>query len=155
MTPNTSPTRLSKWGIRIVAAWAGLLALITLANLLLLSASADIYESLGEVWWVFIINVLFIIGFGVSAYGLWQQQNWGRRLFLGTMVVWALFNLLALFAPAFIFVSERAYAPQNLFFSVVRLVAGLIFSFGYLNLPNVKAAFLMPNNQPSEKEDKK
>ena len=137
----SAPPRSYKWGIRIIAAWAVLLALVTLVNLLLLSASADLYESLGEVWWIFGLNVLFITGFGLSAFGLWRQQNWGRQLFLGTMTLWALFNILALLAPQVIFISERVYQPENVFYAVLRYGVGLIFTFVYLNLANVKVAF--------------
>ena len=69
------------WGIRLVAAWSLLLALVTLANLLLFSASIEVYGQQGEVWWVFSLNILFTVGFGLSAFGLWQRSSWGAFAF--------------------------------------------------------------------------
>jgi hypothetical protein len=134
--------RPKKWGIFILALWAGLLALLTLANLLLLSASTEVYSSLGEVWWIFVITIIISLGFGLSAYGLWYTKNWGRWLFMVSLILWSGFNLLALFAPSLIFVSSRTYASGELILAGLRYGLALIFPLLYLNLPDVKRHFV-------------
>lgn len=133
--------RPKKWGIFILALWAGLLALLTLANLLLLSASTEVYSEQSEVWWVFIVSIIFSLGFGLSAYGLWRTQTWGRLLFIWSIISWSAFNLFALFAPGLIFVSDRTYATDKLILAGLYYGLALIFPLWYLNLPDVKRHF--------------
>lgn len=134
-----------KWGIRIVATWALVMAMVAFATLLLLTSTVELYSNAygnqALVWIVFILNALFGMGFLASAYGLWKQQNWGRLAFLWTVGIWSLFNLFALFDPGLIFDSSRAYSTTQLALNGLRFSAALIVPLMYLNLPRIKSAF--------------
>ena len=134
-----------KWGVWLCAAWAFTLAVLAFVNLLLLTQAPDFYSNengnQARIWIIFILNMGFGVAFAASAYGLWQQHNWGRLLFLWTIIIWTGFNLIALFAPAFIFGSSRQYTTTELATNGIRFVASLFIPFFYLNLPRVKVLF--------------
>ena len=141
---NTVTTLSSiKWGLLIVALWAVVLALLALGQLLILSVAVQIANQeqgpgQTQIWTSFIFNLLFLFGFGGSAYGLFRRRNWGRLLFLWCVVLWAGFNLLAL-SP--LFAASQSYATGELIVNVVRYLAALLLPLAYLNLPWVKAIF--------------
>jgi hypothetical protein len=87
------------------------------------------------------------VGFGASAYGLFQRYNWGRRLFLGVVTVWAGFNLIALFAPSLIL--NEPYTVNSLIFNGLRYIIGFFLPWWYLNLPHIKILF-QPNFSPED-----
>ncbi|MBN1221280.1 MAG: hypothetical protein JXM69_20315 [Anaerolineae bacterium] len=132
--------------------WALALAFLSVANLLLLSAVVQVTgsndaPSSGQVWVVFFLNIIFLIGFMVSAYGLFRLYNWARILFLGCITVWSVFNLIALFIPS---VSpEQDYSIGELTLNGLRYGVGLFLPWWYLNVPHVKAIFY---RQPAENE---
>ena len=134
-----------KWGVWICGGWALALAVLALANLLLLTQAVELYQdeygNQARVWLIFLLNICFGVAFAGSTYGLWRQENWGRLLFLWTIVIWSGFNLLALLAPGLIFSSGQAYTTSELATNGIRFALGLFLPVWYLNLPRVKALF--------------
>lgn len=135
--------RWGSWGIFILGLWALVLTLVALTRLLLLSAvvGSGSQENLsqGQIWVVFILNALLGLAFALSVYGLWTRRHWGRLLFMGTIIVWAIFYVVALFlsgVPA-----NTDYTPGSLAFNLIPYLAGVILSVWYLNLPHIKALF--------------
>lgn len=133
-----------KWGIRVFAAWALILTVLALANLLLLTAFVEVGNqpvgSQTRIWLTFVFNVLFSLGFAGSSYGLWRCHKWGRVLFLWTVVIWSGFNIITLFA-ADLFFAGRPYTAIELTLNGFRYAIGLLISVWYLNLPQVKLLF--------------
>ena len=134
-----------KWGIWICAAWALVLALLTIANLLLLSLAVEFYSNeygmQSRVWLIFGLNVVFGLAFAASTFGLWRQQNWGRLLFLWAIIIWSSFNFITLFIPNLLFSAGRDYTIRELTPNAIRFAAGVFVPLWYLNLPRVKAFF--------------
>lgn len=114
-----------------------------LANLLLLTVSVEFLDATaqGRIWLVFIFNLGFSLIFGLSAYGLWQQRNWGRLLFMGGLAVWAVFNLTALLAPGNFFSTGQDFTAGERLLNGLRHLIGLILPLWYLNLSQIKAIF--------------
>ena len=133
------------WGIRLIAIWAFVLAVIPFANLLLLTAAVEFYSNRynnqTQVWIIFFLQVCFGIGFAISAYGLWRYQNWGRVLFLWASTIWFGVNLIVLFIPDFIFFSIRQYSTSELIWNGTRFFIALSIPLWYLTQPHVKAIF--------------
>jgi ABC-type glycerol-3-phosphate transport system permease component len=120
------------------------------ANLLYLSAvvqliGGDQGPNQGRIWIVFIFNVIFLIGFAISAYGLFRLHHWGRILFLWCITIWSGLNLIALFIP--FFSPDQDHSAEGLALNSLRYAAGLLVPLWYLNLPRVKVIF---RNQSSE-----
>ena len=136
--------RWGSWGILILGLWALVLVLVALSRLLLLSAvvasESDLNLSQGQIWTVFVLNGLFGFAFAASAYGLWTRRHWGRLLFMGSIIVWAIFYVVALFISGESSASSD-YGPGNLVFNLVPYIVGLIVSVWYLNMPHIKALF--------------
>lgn len=139
-----------RWGIRIVAVWAVILAVLAISYLLLLSVSIELYSNLYQnqvyVWIIFMLNVGFTVGFSASAYGLWQQQNWGRVLFLWLIVIWTGVNLLSLLVPD-LFLTSVQRPALALTLDLIRYAVALFVPLVYLNLPHIKTCFA---SQPVE-----
>jgi hypothetical protein len=125
--------------VRIFAIWAGILAFLALANLLILTQVVETGgyepESLNQIWLIFGLNVIFGLGFAASAYGLWRKRNWGRLLFLGIIVAWSAFNIIALFS------SQPAYSAGSRAVNSLRYLVGPVVSWWYLNLARIKHQF--------------
>jgi membrane protease YdiL (CAAX protease family) len=136
---------LLKIGVWICAAWAFTLAVLAFVNLLYLVNAVELYSdqdgNQAQVWIVFVVNVGFGLAFAISIYGLWRRQNWGRLLFLWTIVIWSGFNFMALFAPGIIFASDVQRTVSELTLNGVRFAAGVAIPLLFLNLPRVKALF--------------
>jgi hypothetical protein len=133
-----------KWGIRIVALTALIFAIPALVNLLILMSVRPSDNGAGtqlQLWIIFALTTCFCLVFVASAYGLWQQQNWGRVLFLWTIVMWCGFNLFAIFAPDFLFPSARQYTLNELAVNSIRFSLPLLIPLWYLNRPSIKAHF--------------
>ncbi len=128
-----------KWGIRIFALWALVLAFLALSNLLLLTEAVAFLDN--RIWIIFILQSAFGAGFGASVYGLWQQQNWGRVLFLWTIVIWFGLNTIALVAPDLIFFSTRQQNATALILNGARYAIALFIPLWYFNRPSIKAIF--------------
>jgi len=133
-----------KWGIRIFAVWGLVLTILAGANLLILSETVELYSNQynnqSRVWFIFALNIIFVLGFAGSTYGLWKKYNWGRLAFLGVIGVWSGFNFLSLFAPGLVsFVATPPLA--QLLFNGLRYSAALVIPFLYLNLPHIKTEF--------------
>lgn len=128
-----------RWGIRILAIWAGILAFLALANLLILTRVVETGgyepESRGLIWLIFGLNVIFGLGFAAGAYGLWRKRNWGRLLFLGVVVAWSAFNIFALFS------SQPAFSTGERVLNGLRYLVGPVVSWWYLNLAHIKSQF--------------
>jgi len=124
--------------------WALVLAILAFANLLFLSTvvqmmGTDDGPGQSQIWLVFLLNVLFLIGFAVSAYGLFRLDNWGRILFLWCIIIWSGFNLIAIFIPSFY--PDRDRSAEGVWFNGLRYGVGLIVPLWYLNLPRIKMIF--------------
>lgn len=129
-----------QWAIRVFALWAGVLALLAAARLLLLSRSVELvsnqFGNQTVAWLVFGLNVVFAVGFGFSAYSLWQRHNRGRIVFLWLIVIWSIFNGVGLlFGPAL-------STGTPVVFSLIRYAVGLVIPLIYLNLSRVRAQFV-------------
>ena len=129
----------ARWGVHIIAIWAGILAFLALANLLILSRVVEIggYEpdSRNQIWLIFALNVIFGLGFAASAYGLWRKLNWGRLLFLWCIVIWSALNIAALF------ISHPSYSPGARALNSLRFIVGPVVVLWYLNLARIKHGF--------------
>lgn len=113
-----------------------------LGNLLVLFQSAGSFNAeQSRVWIVFVLNVLFLIGFSLSFYGLWHHQNWGRLLFLWALGLWAGFGLLALFMPTILSGSTQTQAVSSVIFNLFRYLVSFLLPLLYLNMAHVKASF--------------
>ncbi|MBE7551925.1 MAG: hypothetical protein HS126_12725 [Anaerolineales bacterium] len=136
--------RWGSWGIFILGLWALVLVLVALSRLILLSAivasESDLNLSQGQVWTVFVLNGLFGLAFAASAYGLWTLRHWGRLLFMGSIIVWAIFYVVALFSSGELSAGSD-YSPGSVVFNLVPYLVGLIVSVWYLNMPHIKALF--------------
>jgi hypothetical protein len=134
-----------EWGIRIMALWALMLALLALANLLLLSEAVELYSNeYGtqlQAWIVVGLNVIFGLAFGAATYGLWRHRNWGRILFLWIIVVWAVFNLIAIFMPGVFAPANQEAMPDELTINGIRFAVTLLIPVWYLNRPQIKSLF--------------
>lgn len=130
-----------KIGVRIFAAWATLLATVALINILVLTNSIELYSNQygnqAAVWLILLLNIGFSVGFGISAYGLWQQKQWGRSLFLWIIVGWAGLNLIGLFVPFM----ARQQTTTQVIGSTIRYGAALIIPLWYFNMPRIKELF--------------
>jgi hypothetical protein len=119
------------------------LALVSLAQLLLLTASVEFRDGEGvsqaQIWLLFVLIIALAVGFGASAYGLFKRHNWGRRLFLGVLTVWASFNLIALFVPSVML--SQTYTVNNLILNSLRYIIGFFLPLWYLNLAHIKILF--------------
>lgn len=142
---------LPKWGVWICAGWSVALAMLALTTLLQLTWAAglysDVYGSQARIWLVFALNVAFSLAFIASAYGLWRQLNWGRLLFLWTIIVWSGFNLLAVLLRDVAYTSAIESTTGDVTVNTIRFTLGLVLPFLFLNLPRVKALFY---NTPSD-----
>lgn len=140
MNLSISPT----WGIRLLALWALILAILAAGYLLVLSASVELYSNVyhnqAQVWFIFLLNVGFSVGFAAGAFGLWRQLNWGRVLFLWLIVVWNGVNLLSVLAPGFLALNVQE-SPLDLAINLIRYGVALLIPLIYLNLPRIKACF--------------
>ena len=136
---------LPKWGIWICAGWSLALAVLAVANLLQLTLAAglysDVYGAQARLWLVFVLNIAFGLAFVACAFGLWQKQNWGRLLFIGTIIAWSAFNLLAVLLRDVVYSSVVESTPAGAAVNTIRFALGLFLPLLFLNLPRVKALF--------------
>ncbi len=136
------------WGIIVLAVWAVVLAVTSIANVLLLSRAATQLEGgpdQSRIWLVFGFNVFFIISFGLSAYGLWQTHNWGRLLFLAAIGLWSGFGLVAFLWPTSV-EADQAYTFGEQALNLLRYGISFVVPIIYLNLAHIKAYFLTGND---------
>lgn len=138
------------WGIRIIAAWALVLAVLAVAHLLLLSIAVEFSQGDNQLrmWVIFALNLIFAVGFAFGAYGLWQHAPWGRIVFLWLIGLWSAFNFMSLFAPGLS--PDVPRATWQLLLNGVRYGLALAIPLLYLNLPNIKARFDEESSTPSE-----
>jgi hypothetical protein len=136
--------RWGSWGIFILGLWAIVLALLALARMLVLSAvvGSAMQEGIsqGLIWTVFFLNALFALGFGASVYGLWSRRHWGRLLFMGCIIIWSVFYVVALFLPGASLANSN-YTVGVLAFNLIPYIIGFLVTIWYLNLPHIKALF--------------
>lgn len=135
--------RWGTWGIFILGLWAVVLVLVAVARLVLLSVvagSSNQNVSQGQIWVVFILNMLLAVAFAACAFGLWTRRHWGRLLFMGSIAVWALFYVVALFSSATP-LADKDFTPGSLAFNLVPYLGGVIVSIWYLNLDHIKTLF--------------
>jgi hypothetical protein len=128
----------------ILILWAGILTLVACSRMLLLSvlvgANSQAQVSQGQIWGVFIINAVFGLGFAASVYGLWIRRHWGRLLFAGLIVVWAVFYLVAILGSSATFI-QRDGSPGMLLLNTIPYLIGSGVTVWYLNLAHIKALF--------------
>ncbi|GAB4432826.1 MAG: hypothetical protein Kow0031_14290 [Anaerolineae bacterium] len=138
MKPAFTPT----WGIRIVALWALVLALLAVSHLLLLTLAVELYEGGNQpvMWAIFGMNIIFAVGFAAAAYGLWGKWNWGRIAFLWLIAVWSIFNFISLVTPGAAGVAFRQ-SPGQWLLTGLKYGAALVIPLIYLNLPQIRAQF--------------
>lgn len=136
--------RWGSWGILILGLWALVLAMVALARLVLLSAVVESGNqnnvSQGQIWAVFILNALMVAAFVACAYGLWTRRHWGRVLFMGCIVVWTVFYIVAL-VTSNTSLANNDYTPGSLAFNLIPYLGGVIVTVWYLNLSHIKALF--------------
>jgi hypothetical protein len=132
-------------GIRVMAVWSVVLALLAIAHMLVLSAASEVGQLQLAIpfWVVFFLNGLFMAGFTASGFGLWRRLWWGRLLFLGLIVTWSLFNFAGLVSQ----VNTSMVSPR-LLLDLLRFGIALVVPLIYLNLPNIRHQF--SNNNLSE-----
>jgi len=127
-----------KWGIRVFALWSLVLSILAVAHLLVLSAATETVrvEAALPIWIISALNFFFALGFGVSAYGLWQHRTWGRTMFLVLIVFWSGFNFASLL------MSDGLWSTgYRLFLNALRFGAAMAIPLLYLNLPNIRLQF--------------
>lgn len=132
--------RRGSWGIIALMLLALVLAVLAFVQMLNISVMAGLPDpesmSQGQIWTVFIFNAFFGLGFLASVYGLWTRKHWGRRLFIGMIVIWSGLNIIGLFTAA-----RQTYSWGDLSLSLVRYLIGLTLPAWYLNLSHIKALF--------------
>lgn len=126
--------------VRIMAAWSLILGVLNLMNLLILVMLAAGLETNQvpnqmQVWLSFGLNVIFVVGFFLSGYGLWRYQGWGRTLFLWIITAWAVFNIISLA------LSGGQYSFGALAVNILRFVVTLLVPLWYFHRPEVKTFF--------------
>jgi hypothetical protein len=125
--------------IRVIACWAFVLGLLSLAHTLTFSLAFDQYTSrFGSellVWSLFLLDILFGLGFFISGYGLWLYKSWGRTLFLWLITAWVGFNIIGL-----LFLLGQ-YTASDLAINIIRFAITLFIPLWYLHRPHVKAFF--------------
>lgn len=141
------------WGIRIVALWSLILALLAVSHLLLLTLAVELYEgdNQARMWVIFGLNIIFAAGFSAAGYALWLKKSWGRIAFLWLIGVWSAFNFISLFAPGPELLLSQP--PLQWAFSGLKYSAALIIPLVYLNLPRIKNQFELGSNQNLTSED--
>lgn len=148
----TLTTQISKWGVRIVALWSLALAFLAFAYILHLTNAVGLSSNeLGDqpqVWTILVMNIVFCLGFLVCSYGLWFRHNWGRLSFLWVIGIWSGFNLVAVLDPGVLFTTSQNYTTTTLALNGLRFAATLLIPLWYLNRPQIKSIFVIP--QPNE-----
>jgi hypothetical protein len=136
---------VGSWGIFVFSLWALILTIVAVARIILLTGVVEFvnneYSNQLQIWIIFILNVIFGVGFGASSYGLFRRQSWGRILFLWTILIWTGFNLLAVFLFRSILPSNNGAFVDSLPVNIVRFALGGVISVWYFNIPRVKARF--------------
>ncbi len=136
-------------GIRVLAMWSLMLAILAFLNLLLLSESVELYSNQfnnqAQLWIIFIISLIFCFTFLLSAYALWQYHNWGRILFLLAIAIWFGFNLVTMTMSNFVSSETNSYDLSELFVDSLQSVVAIMLPLWYLNIPHIKAIFHKKN----------
>jgi peptidoglycan/LPS O-acetylase OafA/YrhL len=129
------------WGIRLLALWSLVLAVLAVSHLMLLTLAVELYqgENQARMWVIFGLNLIFAVGFGATGYGLWLQHSWGRIAFLWLIGVWSVFNFISLFVFGSDLISGQP--PLQWALSGLKYSAALIIPLLYLNLPHIKNQF--------------
>ena len=127
-----------------MAIWALILGILNLANLLILTLAVELYtDQYGnqmQVWLIFGMDIVFGVGFFLSAYGLWTYQSWGRTLFLWVITIWAAFNIIGLA------LSVSQYGIGASIINITRYAVTLLIPLWYFHRPEVKAFFEQNKN---------
>lgn len=125
--------------IRVIACWAFVLGILSLAHTLTFSLAFDQYvDRLGSpalVWSFFVMDIFFGAGFLFSGYGLWLYKRWGRALFLWLITAWTVFNIIGLLLLL------GQYDAVSLLINIFRYTITLFIPLWYLHRPHVKAFF--------------
>ena len=115
------------------------MAVLAISRLLLLSLVQFTDNAFGNptiIWFNFLLNVILVLGFGASTYGLWGRRNWGRVLFLWLVVIWAGSNMIALLANP-----DQNHTIGALLINGLRFAVSAFIPLLYFNLPHIKTAF--------------
>lgn len=105
------------------------------------------------IWTLFFLNAFFGLGFSASAYGLWMRRHWGRLLFCGVVIIWAVVYITALLMPVRS-LSTGTNSVMILVLNLLRYVFGSVVPVWYLNLAHIKTLFDTPTPK-SENEQAK
>lgn len=137
MSFSITPT----WGIRILALWSLVLALLAVSHLLLLTLAVELYQGSNQarMWVIFGLNMIFAVGFSAAGYALWRKKSWGRIAFLWLIALWSTFNFISLFT--FGSGINLGQSPLQWALSGLKYSTALIIPLVYLNLPRVKHQF--------------
>lgn len=137
------------YGIYIIAIWSLVLGGQNLSRLLIISASLQglgssapsplygVYQGVGAV------SAIFSLGFFAAAIGLWRIANWGRILFLVTVISFFIVSTIGLFAPE---LSNPTIGQKWIL--GIRYALSAFLPLAYLNLEPVKTRF-----KPTFEED--
>jgi hypothetical protein len=136
--------RFGTWGIFVLSLWAMALAFVAIAQLLILSTTNlsfdnPTWSNQAAIWLIFSVNAFFFFGFSSSAYGLLRRHNWGRIIFLWTVIIWSSYRLAGLFVP--FFYANQNFAVGQFMLDALRYAVGLVLPLWYLNLPHIKMIF--------------
>ncbi|MFQ5611055.1 MAG: hypothetical protein ACE5H9_02880 [Anaerolineae bacterium] len=88
-----------------------------------------------------IVDVGFIIGFLVAAYGLARRLEWGRRLFIALSIVRFGVLTFGLFLPGVISSQAGSLRPGQQGWLLGRYAASLVLPVWYLSLAHIRARF--------------
>jgi cell division protein FtsW (lipid II flippase) len=128
------------YGIYIIALWAIVLGVQNLTNLLLISSSTQNAitqtPSASSILFYQLVSVGFSLGFFVASVGLWRKANWGRFLFLITVVLFFMVSTVGLFTPRF-----NTPTTQEKWWLSTRYALSTILPLVYLNWGPVKDRF--------------
>ncbi len=115
---------------------------------MLLTQAVEFYSNefgtQAQVWLILGLNIVFMVGFAASAYGLWRGQNWGRLLFLLLIIIWSASNLVAMFMANPLFIFRESHVLADGLVNGLRFGLGLLVSVWYFNLPRIKRFFTNP-----------
>lgn len=125
-------------GITIIALWAVVLGLLNIVRLVYtFSLAADpALAPQNRIYFYQWTTVIFGLAFFAAAWGVWQQANWGRLLFLGAVAAFFALSMAGVFNG-----QAAAPPPAARPWLVFRYALSIALPFAYLNLPFVKQSF--------------
>ena len=135
-----------------MALWSLVLGLVNLTRLVVISLSLNglsLSETIASRLLIYqVVSGIFSLVFFVTAVGLWRFTNWGRRLFLLTVVIFFAVSIMGEFTPVL-----SGPNPDDKGLLVFRYTASAILPLIYLNLGQVKAKFNHTSDDPDQEQE--